>query len=282
MKIKILSITMKRSQVCFIVFIFFLIEVSAQSVLSTIGSANESFGARTASSTGEWSLWANPAGLVFTENLVLGSGVSQRQGIPLTTQTAIVALPTSIGVFGAGVSRLGDDLYREQMLSFAFSNKLEITALGVRADVFQLAIDGNQTRRAIGLTVGGIISASKFLKVGACARNINLPKWQGDEKLPVVLAVGVLFQPTKQFSSMVEVEKNTDLHPTYKAGFEYAFKNKFWLRTGVNLFPDAAFAGVGLHAWKFNVDYAIRYGTMPGYHHQLSFSISFTKKSAKR
>src|SRR5262249_23185227 len=155
-----------------------------------------------------------------------------------------------------------DDLYNEQAVSAGFAHSLGLASLGIRADVIQLRIDGNATKRAVGISIGSIARLTPQLSVGACARNINLPQWARGQPLPVILNAGLLFRPSDNFLLVTEVEKNTDFDPTIKGGMEYSFRKKFFVRTGFNLFPTSAtgaasaFGGIGLRTWRFAFDYA--------------------------
>jgi len=105
------------------------------------------------------------------------------------------------------------------------------------------------------------------------ARNLNLPAWARGQPLPVVLCAGLQFTPSDNFLVIAEAEKNTDFDPTFKGGMEYSMRQKFFVRTGFNLFPNAAFGGFGLRTWRLGFDYAARFGYLPGYSHQLSVSV---------
>jgi len=199
------------------------------------------------------------------------------QGINAFTKSAVLAVPASFGSFGTGMSAFGDDLYNEQAVSLAFAHTLGLASLGLRADLMQLRIDGSNIKRTFGISIGSIIRITLRLLIGACARNINLPQWTRGQPLPVVLNAGLLFQPSENFLLVAEAEKNTDFDPTIKGAMEYSFRQKFFVRTGFNLFPNAAFGGIGLRTWRLAFDYALRFGYLPGYSQQLSVGFNTGK-----
>lgn len=256
------------------------LNIRAQSVLSNIGAKNEGLASTTSVSSDEWSLWRNPAGLASVDNTRLSSSIRRMQNIDAFTRSVVLATPTSFGSFGAGMSSFGDELYNEQAASFGFAHTLGLASLGVRADVIQLRIDGDNIKRAFGISIGSIARLTPRLSIGACARNINLPQWAHGQPLPVVLNAGLLFRPSDNFLLVAEVEKNTDFNPTFKGAMEYSLRRKFFVRTGFNLFPNAAFGGIGLRAWRLAFDYALRFGYLPGYSQQLS--VSFNSGKIKR
>jgi len=249
------------------------LNIRAQIVLSNTGARNESLASSTSVSDDEWSLWRNPAGLTQVPHAVVACGVRRIQGLSAFTRSVVFATATKFGSLGAGMSAFGDELYNEQAASLAFANELGLASLGIRADVVQLRIDGSNTKRVVGISIGTIAKISPQLSLGACARNVNLPAWSHGQPLPVVLNAGLLFRPSETLVFMAEAEKNTDLDPTLKAAMEYSLQRKFFVRTGFNLFPNAAFGGLGFRAWRFAFDYALRFGYKPGYSQQLSIAI---------
>lgn len=253
------------------------LKIRAQNVLSNGGSRNEAIGSLTSVSVDEWSLWRNPAGLVSLEQPRASSSLHRSQSVTPFTRSFVFAMPTKAGSFATGISSFGDALYNESIASLGFGNRLGLASLGIRADVYQLRVDGEAARRAVGITAGCIAKISKKLSVGICARNINLPEWTRGQPLPIVLNSGFSFTPSDNFMVVGEVEKNTDFDPTFKGGFEYNMRKKFFFRTGFNLFPNAAFGGIGLRMWCLGVDYALKYGFLPGYAQQLSITIQLKR-----
>jgi hypothetical protein len=187
-----------------------------------------------------------------------------------------------LGSIAAGASAFGDDIYNEQAISIGLANHIGLAGVGIRADLMQLRIDGSSVKRTIGITIGAIAHLSPRLSIGACAHNVNLPEWTRGQPLPVVLNTGISFKPSESFLVVGEVEKNTDFDPTIKVAFEYSLRKKFFARTGFNLFPNAAFGGIGLRTWRLAFDYALRFGHLPGYSHQLSVGVHIGNTTQKR
>ena len=242
-------------------------------MLSNTGAKNEALASSTATSSDEWSLWRNPAGLSSIDRPVVSFGVRRAQATNAFTRSIVLACNTKLGTIAAGMSAFGDDIYNEQAVSLAFANRIGLAGLGIRADVMQLRIDGNDTKRTVGITIGCVAKLSPRFSVGACARNVNLPEWARGQPLPIVLNTGVAFKPAENFIAVAEVEKDTDFDPTVKGAFEYSLRKKFFVRTGFNLFPNAAFGGIGLRTWRLCFDYALRFGYLPGYSQQMSVAV---------
>lgn len=248
------------------------INIHAQDVLSNGGARNEALGGLSAVTKDEWALWRNPAGLDKIRMPVISMSVRQLRGVRVLTRSALLGFHTKAGSFAAGISSFGDDIYNESAASLGFAHHLGNTSFGIRADVFQLHVD-HFIRRTFGVTVGTMISLGSRVSLGAMAKNVNLPEWARGQPLPVVLSAAVLFKPSEAFSLAAELEKNTDFDPTVKGGVEYSMKDKFFLRTGFNLFPNAAFGGFGLRWWRLRFDYSMRFGYLPGLTQQLSVSV---------
>lgn len=258
------------------------LNIRAQIVLSNIGAKNEGLGSPNSLSFDESSLWRNPAALAAVEHTVISSNIRRISTLQALAKSVVVSTTTKIGSFATGMTAFGDDIYNEQAASLGFANKLGLASIGIRADVIQLRIDGNNTRRTVGISIGSIAKISSRFSIGLYAHNINLPAWSGENPLPVLLSVGVQFKPVDNFMVIAEVEKDTDFDPTMKGGLEYSFRKKFFARTGFNLFPNAAFGGIGLRTWRLNFDYAARFGYLPGYSHQLSISFRTGKHNQQR
>lgn len=258
------------------------LKISAQIVLSNSGAKNEALASTTATSTDEWSLWRNPSGLASIDKSTISFGVRRAQGTGVLTQQVVGVCTTNAGSFAAGASSFGDDLYNEHAASLAFASHIGLAGVGIRADVMQLRIDGSNTRRTFGITIGCIANLSPRLSIGLCARNINLPDWASGQPLPVVLNSGVSFKAGDNFLVIAEVEKNTDFDPTVKGAFEYSLRKKFFVRTGFNLFPNAAYGGIGLKMWRLGFDYALRFGYLAGYSQQISVAVNVGNNKQER
>lgn len=261
-----------------ILLVILPLNISAQTVLSnSSGAKNEALGSPVSITGDEWSLWRNPAGLTTVEKSGVSSSICRSAAAGVLTRSCILAASTKAGSFGAGISSFGDELYNEALISIGFANRLGLSSVGIRADAYQLRIDGEATMRTFGITVGCIARITQKLSVGICARNVNLPTWTRGQPLPVVLNSGVSYTPGDNFMIVAEVEKNTDFDPTFKSGFEYSLRKKVFFRTGVNLFPNAAFGGIGLRVWRCSFDYSLKFGYLPGSTQQLSVTIRFRR-----
>jgi hypothetical protein len=91
------------------------------------------------------------------------------------------------------------------------------------------------------------------------------------------LYCGLAAQPSAHSFVTLEVEKDLDMKPTLKGGLEYNLHAKVALRTGVNVFPGAGYAGIGFKPTWFRLDYAFTFMSLIGTKHQASVAYQFKK-----
>jgi hypothetical protein len=114
--------------------------------------------------------------------------------------------------------------------------------------------------------------------VGAYITNINQPEITETEKIPTKLTAGLAFRPSEKIFIATEIEKDLEYDPTWRAGLEYLFHEKFCARTGYALNPNTAFFGIGFKAKKLNIDYALQHNTLLSLSHQASVAYHLNRK----
>jgi hypothetical protein len=253
----------------------------AQSVSTQIGAKPAGMGYASATSTDSYSILNNVAGIA---NLVTTEFAAAYDAAPSLSgadrMAAIANLKLKSFVMGVSLFRFGDDLYNEQLLTIGAANKLGIAALGVRLILIQYQAQGFGIKTSISADLGGLVEFTKKLALGAYITNLNQPSLskESGERLPTKLHAGVGFYPSDSFSVCVEIDKDIDYSPTWKAGFEYQFRKRLSLRSGYNLNPNAAFFGLGFNTSRLRLDYALRHSYSLGMSHQASAIFSIRKK----
>lgn len=231
----------------------------------------------------EWSILNNVGGLSSVEDFSASFTYHSYPGFEaFDRMAAVIALPTKIGVAGVSVYRFGSEIYNEQILSAGFSNKFGIASLGFKVNYIQYQADGFGTSTGVSLSFGGIAEFTKTIQIGAHIHNINQPKLtrEGDDRLPTFLTIGFAFKPSDNFTLTSEVEKDLDHDPTVRGGIEYVIHKKVFARTGFNINPEAAFAGLGFRHRKFMIDYAFQYQNEAGISHQASLGLKLKKNKS--
>jgi hypothetical protein len=254
----------------------------AQTFLTQMGARAAATGYSSLAMKDEWALFNNPAGLSAVENKTAAFTYDLRPLFSSANRTAaLFASPIkNAGVVGLGFYRFGDELYNEQMLSTAFSNQFGLASLGVRVNYLQLNVEGFGRKGLIGIDFGGIASLTPQLSVAASLQNINQMKVSrlDNAYMPVIMRAGVQVKPVEELLVLIEIEKAIDKQTLYRAGFEYQALEKFFFRSGFNLYPSALFGGIGTELKRIKIDYAIYNNYFLGTSHQASASIQLPSK----
>lgn len=252
-----------------------------QSVSTLMGARAKGLGNASACLSDEWSLFNNPAGLA---SLTEGAFVVAYDKTPNLPGSDKMVAATSFRLFkgtvSAGVFRFGDQLYSEQVAAAGYANQFGLASLGARFNLVQYNAEGFGTRSVVSFNFGGIAELTPHIKVGAHIINLNQPVVSADngERLPTKLIAGIVFTPQESLLVAVEAEKDIEYKATWKAGIEYKAFGKVSFRTGFNLFPEAAFIGVGFRSPRIVLDYAMEYSVFMGTSHQVSAGYPFHAK----
>ena len=246
-----------------------------------MGARSMGIGYNSACLFDEWAITSNAAGLTEIKSLTTAIAYNSYQGAGFLNRTAaLIATPVKPGVFGASIYRFGDDIYNEQIFSTGFATQFGLASLGLKANYIQYSAEGFGSRGVFTIGFGGIAKLTPQFRIGSYITNINQPKLVTDgqvEVIPTRMHLGATYQPSEIFFITTELEKDLDNAPIYKAGFEYRVRKKFFVRTGLNLNPDAGFAGFGLIQRKIIIDYAMQYHTILGINHHISIAFKMMK-----
>lgn len=252
-----------------------------QSVSTLMGARAKGLAHASACLSDEWSLFNNPAGLSSLTEASFAAAYDKIPNLPGSDRMALaVVFPALQGTLSAGVFRFGDMLYSEQIATVGYGSKLGLASLGGRINVIQYSAEGFGTRSVISFNFGGMAELTPRVKVGAHVVNVNQPVISPDdgERLPTRLIAGVVVTPGENLLVAAEVEKDIDYKATWKAGIEYKVFGKVSFRTGFNLFPEAAFLGIGFRSTRIILDYGVEYSPFMGTGHQVSAAYPFRSK----
>ena len=256
----------------------------SQSSLMFTGMGGKAAGMGYASSClqDEWSLFHNTAGLSYLKKSVVATSYDARPQIQGANRMALVgAVPTPIGTGAVGVFRFGDDVYNEQKIALGFSNRLGLASLGASINYLQYQALGFGTKSLFTFNLGGLATLTPSFFVGAYIQNVNQPvlSESSEERLSTSLSLGVGYSPSEKVWLTGEIQKQLEVSPTYKIGMEYKPEKKFAARTGMNLYPNKLFLGIGFISTRLTLDYAYEYSmTGLGSSHQASLAYHLKKK----
>ncbi len=253
-----------------------------QSVSTLMGSRSASLGNASSTLSDSWSLLNNPSGLAQLKLPTVGFAYSLNPNLPGADRIALaLSAPFGIGVAGLGVFKFGDELYNEQLISAGYANRFGLAALGVKLSYVQYRAEGFETKSALSINFGGIAKITPNVSAGAYIVNLNRPKLSSisDERLPVKLITGVQLHPENNLLLLLEVEKDLNFKPTFKAGIEYEFYEKIDVRTGFNLEPNSVHGGIGYKTSRLQVNYAMQYSPSINSTYQISTSYKFQQRN---
>jgi len=257
--------------------------VTGQSSSVLVGGRSGGMGNASAALADTWAPYNNPAGAAQLKSAALNTTCATYMELPVADRVAaLMTIPSTVGTFSAGALRFGDEVYSEQLLSAGYCNSLGLAAMGIRVDYIQYRTEGFETAAAFGVTVGTIANITSKLSLGCYVANINRPRLPNGQALPVRMAAGFALRPAEKVVMCAELEKDVDFSPTLKAGFEISPLKKVCFRSGFNLYPNAAYGGIGLKAWRVELDYAVSYNPVFSYAHQATLSFVGKRKNAKK
>jgi len=229
-----------------------------------------------------WSVMNNIGGLAEVNKAIISVSQNVHPYLKSFNRSAlVVAVPAGKGVVGAGLYKFGDNLYNEQVITAGFANRFGLASLGLKINYVQYFAEGFGTRGVVTVCFGGIATLTPKLQIGAHITNINQPSITSGnqkEKVPTRLTAGLALKPSDKVIFTTEFEKDLDAIMIWKTGVEYQFHEKFFLRTGFNVHPDAAFIGTGFNPRRFGVDYALHYDLAAGLNHHMSVRYKLQKK----
>jgi hypothetical protein len=250
----------------------------SQNANNLIGARAQALGYASACLSDEWSLFNNVAGLSAVKSYATGFTYEAYPAFKYFNRAALVATaPTKVGTFGVGVIRFGDAVYNEQTLSAGFANNFGLASLGVKCNYIQYHAEGFGKKGLLSISFGGIAKFTEELVVGAHIININQGTIteDGNEKLPTIIQAGIAFKPSTNLTIVTEVQKDLDYDAVWKGAVEYQLFKKFVARSGFNVGPSAAFAGIGTRFTKMHFDYAVEFLTPVGVVHQATIVYKF-------
>ena len=248
-----------------------------QSVNTIIGGRSSGL-AGTGSVIKDISATSNNIGaLAFVEETNVAFSTEFHPKLPGSSKvSSCFSLPTKLGVTGISLFRFGDNVYNELVIGIGHSHKIGISSLGIRANYIQYHSETLSNKYAFRLDFGCLTDITPKLFVGAYILNITKSKLSS-EALPTKFVVGLGIKPTTHLFIISEIEKTLTYPTTFKAGVEYKVYNKLFLRTGINMSPNAGYGGIGMVIKKFNIDYAMKFTSVLGTSYSASLSYSFTR-----
>ncbi|MDH5368371.1 MAG: hypothetical protein OEW67_15440 [Cyclobacteriaceae bacterium] len=255
--------------------------LSQTSVLQTT-AINEALGNTSATLSNYGSVFSNVAGLAEIKEVSIAASYKViPNALWQNTMSASSTVPIKFGTVGLGFTRLGDDIFNQQVVSMGFANRFGIASIGIKANYLQYSIEGFNSKSIPFFDLGGIVELTPQLFIGAYIINLTQTKLSTfqNERFPTIIDAGISFRPTDKLMINVEVEQDIDFSPTLKAGIGYSPIKNFSLRTGINTSPNRQYFGLGFipNNILLHIDYSLSNDSNLGVSHQMSISYGVLK-----
>lgn len=216
---------------------------------SPAGARGLSMGQTGAAATDVNSIFSNEAGLGFFEGFGVTIFAEKRF---LTSEINNVHLgllkSTKAGTFGLEASYFGFSEYSEQILGLAYARKL-IARLSIGAQIKYLGIQIPEYGRKNTFTFDFGLIGKLFnnFYVGSHVFSPIPVEITDGEDLPTILSLGFSYQISPKLTAAMEVEKDIDFDPSFKAGIDYKISQPISLRLGICTNPTLITLGFGIN-----------------------------------
>lgn len=264
--------------------------VSAQKENVPIGGRSGAMGNASVTLTDFWAVHNNQAGIAYYDKIAAGIYYENRfitKELGLKCFSLVVPV-NKAGVFGLNVSSLGYKHYNETKIGLAYGMAFgERISAGVQLDYIYTHIGENYGNKgAVTFEAGLRAVIIKNLVLGAHIFNpiqVKLASYN-DERLPLIFKVGLSYTFSDKALLAVEVEKDNNFKPVFKAGLEYHIVKPVYIRLGIATTPFVYSFGAGFEFYNFKLDISASRHAVLGFTPQASLVYdihSMVKRKAK-
>jgi len=231
-----------------------------------------------------WSIYHNQAGLGYIEGPTASIFYENKFLVSKFAYAGFAgAMPLGGGTIGLSYTNFGYGAYNEGKVGLAYGMKLSRRfAVGVQLNYHNLSIntDGYGSKGALSADVGFRLEVGDKVSLAAHISNPTRTKLTdfADERIPTVLRFGVAYEISDDLMATGEVEKDIDMNPVFRGGFEYQPAEILFLRVGASSNPGLFAFGFGLNLDAFKVDLSTSYHNVLGYSPQISLTYAPGKK----
>jgi hypothetical protein len=273
---------MRIQSVLLILFLFAYYTLSAFEGVATTGARSAGMGRASVALSDLWSVNNNPAGMALMMQAEAGVYYENRFLMKeLSLKSAAFVLPVGFGVLGLSFNQFGYNLFNENKLGLAYARSFgQYLRMGVELDYLSTRFgEGYEAADNITFGLGAQSNLTDKLVVGAWVFNPVRARLSSytDERVPVVMRVGVHYQFTDKFSGTAEVDKQSDRKADLRAGLEYTLTETFYARMGLSTQPEMLSIGTGFDFGKLKLDIAASMHQVLGVSFQSGISYQFGK-----
>lgn len=275
-----------KSFLFFVVFLLSANLINAEIFTSAAGGKSLALGNQVSNVSDVFAAQNNPAGLGFIH--YWGFGVSSERkfitdGLDLIN--ASMVMPTATGTFGLSANYFGKSAFNQKMIALSFGKQFgKKFSTGVKFDYINFEIEEYGQKNIFTFDIGFQYIPIEKLLLSAHLFNplsINVEKVFGED-LPTIMRFGLNYIPVNKVQLSVEIEKDLDFKPNFKAGISYQLAEKIYLRGGINSYPLRGTFGVGIDLKKIMIDFAGAYQERLGTTPQISLQYIIPKKEKNK
>jgi hypothetical protein len=206
-----------------------------------------------------WANLNNVANLAKAERLKVGAAYQMRFNMDeLSSRAATLVVPSHYGTFSGVVFQSGYSKSNYSRYGLAYSRLFgEHFNAGFQFNYLSHHIEGADRADAFYASLGLGFKISNGFEFGVYVQNPEQGKikYQDDEyALPTYFNTALKYSIASRFMAVFEVEKQLEYDLVYKTALEFSFKDKLFVRGGVNGKPVELTFGGGFHIAGLAID----------------------------
>lgn len=247
---------------------------------TAIGARSVSMAGISAALEDVWAVANNPAGLAAYSHYSIATSAEQRFLMKELGYYAIAtSIPSGKGSLGFSTMFSGYRAFIDQKLNLAYGMRFGYHVLGGISLVYVFQKAGGETTplHQVSYELGTIINLSKKVKLAFAAFNPFQLYYKSKTyaTLPSIFKLGLAVEYSPSLLIYSECEKDLDLPPILKIGIEYIFRDIFFLRGGIRIFPASYSFGAGFRHNRFLLEFSSAYHQYLGFTPQGSLQYDF-------
>lgn len=198
----------------------------------------------------------------------------------LNGYTAIVAVPTTSGVFGFEGNYFGSAAFNENQLGILYARKISKQIdIGVKFNYYTIHIPGYKSAAALNFEAGAIFHLTDKFHTGFHVYNPASSKLgtTGYEKLASVYRFGIGYEASEMLFISAEIVKHQNQPISVNAGMQYNLHKSVFIRTGISTLTSNSYVSVGLKISFARIDISTSYHPDLGFTPGLLLLLNFKK-----
>jgi len=268
---------MWRVLVCVMVLVPWL-QITCQT--TAVGARSVSLAGISAGLEDAWAAANNPAGIARYNHVSMATSLEQRFLMKELGYYAITAsVPAGKGCLGFFTMFSGYQSFIDQKVSLSYGRLFGENFLSGISLVYVFQKAGGETRpiHQVSYGLGTIVVLSKKVNLAFATFNPFQLYYKSKDyaTLPSVFKLGLSFHYSPALIIHTECEKDLDLPPGLKIGIEYIFRDIFFIRGGIRIFPASWSFGAAIRHHRFIFEISSYYHQYLGYTPQVSLQFDF-------